>query len=130
MNETKNTGFSVDVSNLSKDQQTNYMLQKLIDDYLKMTKSPSMSDILAQSGKKEVIGELTTEHNIILQYMVKDYYQAIGLSLDDTLKSKNIEFKEGVLSKVEQECVEKLLVDYCESVTNYLQSVLKSEMAE
>ena len=121
---------NVDIKKLDNDQQTNYMLQKLIDDYLKLTNSPSMDEILEAAGKKNVPGELTTEHNMILQCMVKDYYQASGTSLEELLKQNNIEFKDGVLSSIEQECIEKILVDYCESVTIYLQSILRTKKAE
>ena len=120
----------VDIKALSKDQQANYMLQKLIDDYLKLTKSPTMDEILANSGKKGVAGELTTEHYMILQCMVKDYYQAEGTSLEKILEDEGEEFKDGVLSKVEKDCVQKILMDYCESVTNYLQSILRTKKTE
>ena len=116
---------NVDISKLSKDQATNYMIQKMIDDYLKLNESPSMKEILTKVGKVETPGELTTEHNMILQAMVKDYYDAENKSFDDELKQAGIEFKEGVLSEIEVKCVEQLLLDYCDSLNAYLQSVLK-----
>lgn len=118
----------VDISKLSKEQATNYMIQKMIDDYLKINESPAMKEILAKVGKVEIVGELTPEHNMILQAMVKDYYDAEGKSLDEDLKAANVEFKDGILSKVELDCVDRLLRDYCDSLNDYLQAVLKDVM--
>jgi len=108
------------ITTLSEEQQTNYMLQRMINDYLINLKLPTTDEILKEAGTQEEPGVLTTTHIKLLQCMVKDYYTASGGSIEISAKQKGIELKEGVLSDLEQECIDKLLADYCKSVKDVL----------
>lgn len=117
------------VAAMNEEQQTNYMLQRMVNDYLENLKLPSTEEILKSTGGTEEPGVLTKTHIKLLQCMVKDYYQAAGGSIEISAKQKGIELKEGVLSDLEQECVDKLLADYCKSVKDVLDQTA-TEVAE
>lgn len=108
------------LADMSDEKQTNYMLQRMINDYLIKLDLPSTEDILLYADKKEEPGVLTPTHIKLLQCMVKDYYKATGNSIELTAKQKGIELKEGQLSSLEEECIDKLLADYCKSVKEVL----------
>ena len=108
------------LAEMSDDKQTNYMLQRMINDYLAKLDLPSTEDILSNVDINEEPGVLTTTHIKLLQCMVKDYYKASGGSIEVTAKQKGIELKEGVLSELEEECIDKLLADYCKTVKDVL----------
>ena len=106
------------IASMSDEEQTNYMLQRMINDYLTKLKLPSTEEILKEAGEEEIPGKLTIAHIKLLQCMVKDYYKAAGGSIEISAKQKGIELKEGVLSELEEECIDKLLADYCETIKN------------
>ncbi len=108
------------LAEMSDDKQTNYMLQRMINDYLAKLDLPSTEDILNNADIKEEPGVLTKTHIKLLQCMVKDYYKASGGSIEVTAKQKGINLKEGELSSLEEECIDKLLADYCKSVKEVL----------
>ena len=108
------------LAEMSDDKQTNYMLQRMINDYLAKLDLPSTEDILGNADLKEEPGVLTKTHIKLLQCMVKDYYKASGGSIEVTAKQKGIQLKEGELSSLEEECIDKLLADYCKSVKDVL----------
>ena len=108
------------LAEMSDDKQTNYMLQRMINDYLANLDLPSTEDILNNVDIKEEPGVLTKTHIKLLQCMVKDYYKASGGSIELTAKQKGISLKEGELSSLEEECIDKLLADYCKSVKEVL----------
>ncbi len=108
------------LAEMSDDKQTNYMLQRMINDYLANLDLPSTEDILNNVDIKEEPGVLTKTHIKLLQCMVKDYYKASGGSIELTAKQKGITLKEGELSSLEEECIDKLLADYCKSVKEVL----------
>ena len=108
------------LAEMSDDKQTNYMLQRMINDYLANLDLPSTEDILNNVDLKEEPGVLTKTHIKLLQCMVKDYYKASGGSIELTAKQKGITLKEGELSSLEEECIDKLLADYCKSVKEVL----------
>ena len=108
------------LAEMSDDKQTNYMLQRMINDYLAKLDLPSTEDILSNVDISEEPGVLTKTHIKLLQCMVKDYYKASGGSIEVTAKQKGIELKEGELSSLEEECIDKLLADYCKSVKEVL----------
>ena len=111
------------LAEMSDDKQTNYMLQRMINDYLAQLDLPSTEDILNNVDLKEEPGVLTKTHIKLLQCMVKDYYKASGGSIELTAKQKGITLKEGELSELEEECIDKLLADYCKSIKNVLDEV-------
>ena len=104
------------IATMTDDKQTNYMLQRMINDYLAKLKMPSTEEILKNVNQTEEPGVLTRTHIKLLQCMVKDYYKASGGSIEISAKQKGIELKEGTLSSLEEECIDKLLADYCKSV--------------
>lgn len=108
------------VATMTDDKQTNFMLQKMISDYLKKLELPPMEQILKKSNQVEEPGILTETHIKLLQCMVKDFYKATGRSIEVTAKQKGITLKEGTLSTLEQECVDTLLADYCKSIKQLL----------
>lgn len=108
------------IATMTDDKQTNYMLQRMISDYLQKLELPSMEEILKKDGDNEIPGVLTDTHIKLLQCMVKDYYKASGGSIEISAKQKGITLKEGTLSVLEQECIDKLLADYCKSVKTLL----------
>ena len=118
------------ITTLPEEQQTNYMIQRMINDYLINLKLPTTDEILKEAGAQEEVGVLTPTHIKLLQCMVKDYYQAAGGSIEISAKQKGIELKEGVLSDLEQECVDKLLADYCNSVKKVLDETANEATAE
>ena len=103
------------IATMTDDKQTNYMLQRMISDYLAKLELPSMEEILKKNNEVEEPGVLTETHIKLLQCMVKDYYKASGGSIEISAKQKGITLKEGTLSKLEEECVDKLLADYCKT---------------
>ena len=108
------------LADMSDEKQTNYMLQRMINDYLAKLDLPSTEDILHNADLTEEPGVLTPTHIKLLQCMVKDYYKASGNSIEITAKQKGITLKEGELSSLEEECIDKLLADYCKSVKEVL----------
>lgn len=108
----------------SEEQKSNYMLQRMIEDYLKKLNLPSMAKVFEKTGEKEEAGVLTKTHVRLLQCMVKDYYLAIGSNFDESVKSRGITIVDGTLSDLEQECVDKLLTDYCKAVNIALSSII------
>lgn len=113
------------IAGMSDDKQTNYMLQRMINDYLATLKLPSTEEILKNIEVEEQPGVLTRTHIKLLQCMVKDYYKASGGSIELTAKQKGIELKEGELSSLEEECIDKLLADYCKTVKDVLDEAAK-----
>jgi hypothetical protein len=108
------------IATMTDDKQTNYMLQRMISDYLAKLQLPSMEEILKKTNQVEEPGVLTETHIKLLQCMVKDYYKVSGGSIEISAKQKGITLKEGTLSKLEEECVDKLLADYCRTIKNLL----------
>ena len=113
------------IAEMSDDKQTNYILQRMINDYLTTLELPSTEDILNYNDMKEEPGVLTKAHIKLLQCMVKDYYKASGGSIELTAKQKGITLKEGELSSLEEECIDKLLADYCKSLKEGLDEIAK-----
>ena len=111
------------IATMPDEKQTNYMLQRMINDYLTTLKMPSTEEILSQANVKEEPGVLTKTHVKLLQCMVKDYYTATGKNIEDEAKEKGVELVEGELSALEQETVDKLLVDYCTNVKEILDKI-------
>ena len=111
------------IATMPDEKQTNYMLQRMINDYLTTLKMPSTEEILSQANVKEEPGVLTKTHVKLLQCMVKDYYTATGKNLEEEAKEKGVELVEGELSALEQETVDKLLVDYCTNVKEILDKI-------
>lgn len=114
------------VAQMNEEQQTNYMLQRMVNDYLDNLKLPSTEEILKSTGGTEEPGVLTKTHIKLLQCMVKDYYKTLDKSIEETAKEKGIELKEGELSDLEQETIDTLLADYCKSI----QDLVEAENAE
>lgn len=108
------------IATMTDDKQANYMLQRMISDYLAKFNLPTMEEILKKTNEVEEPGVLTETHIKLLQCMVKDYYKMSGGSIEITAKQKGVTLVEGKLSKLEQETVDKLLADYCKSVKNLL----------
>ena len=108
------------IASMTDEKQTNYMLQRMISDYLEKLELPPMEEILKKENKVEEPGVLTETHIKFLQCMIKDYYKAIGGSIEISAKQNGITLKEGTLSSLETECLDKLLADYCKSVKNLL----------
>jgi len=111
------------IATMPDEKQTNYMLQRMINDYLTTLKMPSTEEILSQANVKEEPGVLTKTHVKLLQCMVKDYYTATGKNIEEEAKEKGVELVEGELSALEQETVDKLLVDYCTNVKEILDKI-------
>lgn len=108
------------VATMSDEKQTNYMLQRMISDYLAKLELPSIDVILKKKGQVEAPGVLTESHILLLQCMIKDYYKASGGSIEISAKQRGIKLQEGTLSEIEKECLDKLLADYCKSIKNLL----------
>ncbi len=109
-----------DFSTYTDEERNLYMLKKLIEDYLELTKSPPMSDILIKAGVEDKKSELTKPHIQVLQCMVKDYYSSIGKDIEQMAKDSNITLVDGELSDLEKACVETLLNDYSKTMIAYL----------
>lgn len=108
------------VATMTDEKQTNYMLQRMINDYLSKLELPSIDVILKKKNQVEEPGVLTESHILLLQCMIKDYYKASGGSIEISAKQRGIKLQEGTLSELEKECLDKLLADYCKSVKNLL----------
>ena len=108
------------IDTMSDDKKANYMLQRMISDYLSKLELPSMEEILKKQNQVEEPGILTDTHIKLLQCMVKDFYQASGSSVEIAAREKGITLKEGILSSIEKECIDNLLTDYCKSVKNVI----------
>ena len=108
------------VATMSDEKQTNYMLQRMISDYLAKLELPSIDVILKKKDQVEEPGVLTESHILLLQCMIKDYYKASGGSIEISAKQRGIKLQEGTLSEIEKECLDKLLADYCKSIKNLL----------
>lgn len=106
--------------NTASAEQTNFMLKRMISDYLEKLKLPTMEEILKKVNEVDQPGELCTTHVKLLQCMVKDYYKATGKSIEVAAREQGITLKEGELSKLEEKCIDQLLADYCQSVKNSL----------
>ena len=117
------------LAEMSDDKQTNYMLQRMINDYLAKLDLPSTEDILSNVDINEEPGVLTTTHIKLLQCMVKDYYKASGNSIEITAKQKGITLKEGELSDLELETIDTLLADYCKIVQELVEGEKAKEQA-
>lgn len=111
---------SFDFSGFTPEERTDYLIKKLIDDYLELTKAPSMKEILDKIGLADKKGELTKAHIQVLQCMVKDYYTSVGKNLEDEAKASGITIVDGELSDLEKACIEELLNDYCKTIISYL----------
>lgn len=114
-NDIKN---NINIDEMSDEKKTNFMLQKMIDEYLTKLKLPSCNEMLKKEGHSEKPGELTKTHIILLQCMVKDFFTASGESIEKVAQEKGITLKEGTLSTLEEACVDRLLADYCASLKN------------
>ena len=108
------------IGTMSDEKQANYMLQRMISDYLAKLELPTMEEILKKQDQVEEPGVLTETHVKLLQCMVKDYYKASGNSIEAVARQNGITLKEGVLSSIEKECIDNLLTDYCKSIKNVL----------
>ena len=106
----------INIEEMSDEKKTNFMLQKMINDYLERLNLPSCNDMLKKEGHSEKPGELTKTHIILLQCMVKDFFTASGESIEKVAQEKGIELKEGTLSTLEEACIDKLLADYCKGL--------------
>ena len=106
--------------NVNETEQTNFMLKKMISDYLNKLKLPTMEEILAKVNEVDQPGQLCPTHIKLLQCMVKDYYKATGQSVEVVAREQGITLKEGELSNLEKKCIDQLLADYCQSVKNSL----------
>ena len=102
-------------------KQTNLMIQSMIGDYLKKLNLPTLPEILKKVNENYEPGVLTEMHVKLLQCMVKDFYTATGESIEILAKQQGIVLKEGELSKIEKDCVDNLLEDYCKSVKAQLE---------
>ena len=111
------------IATMPDEKQTNYMLQRMINDYLTALKMPSTEEILKEAAIEEEPGVLTKTHIKLLQCMVKDYYTATGKNIEDAAKEAGVTLVEGELSPLEQECVDQLLVDYCSNVKEVLDKI-------
>lgn len=114
-------------ANVSDTEQSNYMLKRMISDYLAKLNLPTMEEILKKVNEEDKPGVLSSMHIKLLQCMVKDYYKAIGQSIEIAAKEQGITLKEGELSKIEEECLDKLLSDYCLSVKNAMEQAPAAE---
>ena len=107
-------------ANVSDTEQSNYMLKRMISDYLAKLNLPTMEEILKKVNEEDKPGVLSSMHIKLLQCMVKDYYKATGKSIEVAAREQGITLKEGELSKLEEKCIDQLLADYCQSVKNSL----------
>lgn len=108
-------------------ENTNFMLKRLISDYLAKLNLPTMEEILAKVNEVDQPGILNSMQVKLLQCMIKDYYKANGQSIELVAKEKEITLKEGELSSLEKECLDKILADYCQKV---IDSVEQPQSAE
>lgn len=122
-----NVTEEVAVTNINDTEQANFMLKRMISDYLAKLNLPTMEEILNKVNEVDQPGVLGNMHIKLLQCMVKDYYKATGQSIELAAKEQGITLKEGELSKIEEECLDKLLADYCQSVKNAMDQAIVSE---
>ena len=122
-----NVTDEVTVTSVNDTEQANFMLKRMISDYLAKLNLPTMEEILKKVNEVDQPGVLSSMHIKLLQCMVKDYYKATGQSIEVAAKEQGITLKEGELSKIEEECLDKLLADYCQSVKNSMEQVSASE---
>ncbi len=86
------------------------ILQQLVNDYLRYNGKKTITDILADNGKKEEIGVITPAHKIVLQQMVYQFVKKQGRNINDEIESGHQVL--GVLSKTEVKYVDVLLSMY------------------
>ena len=122
-----NVTDEVTVASVNDTEQANFMLKRMISDYLDKLNLPTMEEILNKVNEVDQPGVLGNMHIKLLQCMVKDYYKATGQSIELAAKEQGITLKEGELSKIEEECLDKLLADYCQSVKNAMAQAPVSE---
>lgn len=112
------------IASMTDEKQTNYMLQRMISDYLNEIDLPPIEKYLEREGQKEEPGVLTTTHIKLLQCMIKDFYKANGGSIEISAKQKGIKLVEGTLSELEKETLDKLLADYCKNIKDQLDGTI------
>lgn len=111
------------LASMTDEKQTNYMLQRMIAEYLNEIDLPSINTLLEKEGQKEEPGVLTTTHIKLLQCIIKDFYKANGGSIEISAKQKGIKLVEGTLSDLEKETLDQLLADYCKNIKDQLDAV-------
>lgn len=93
--------------------QRNKTIQEMINSFLSDNHMPTITEMMAKSDKKEVLGVLTPTHKIVLQQMIKHQYPDID---DRIRKSRNSSDGRGqilgVLSSTEASLVDELLEEY------------------
>ena len=117
----------VSVTNSSDTEQANFMLKKMISDYLAKLNLPTIEEILDKVNEVDQPGILSSMHIKLLQCMVKDYYKATGRSIELVAREQGITLKEGEFSKLEEECLDKLLADYCQGIKNAMEQAPAAE---
>lgn len=115
------------VTNTSDTEQANFMLKKMISDYLAKLNLPTIEEILDKVNEVDQPGILSSMHIKLLQCMVKDYYKATGRSIELVAREQGITLKEGEFSKLEEECLDKLLADYCQGIKNAMEQASVAE---
>lgn len=83
------------------------ILQQLVNDYLRYNGKKTITDILADNGKKEEIGVITPAHKIVLQQMVYQFVKKQGRNINDEIESGHQVL--GILSETEVKYVDVLL---------------------
>lgn len=86
------------------------IIKEMVNDYLKNQNMPTITEMRAKEGKKDIIGIVTTDYRIVLQEMVKKYTDRhnIDLHADSQKKSSLL----GILSKREKIIIDMLVESY------------------
>ena len=93
--------------------ERNKDIQEMVNAFLSDNHMPTITEMMAKSDKREVLGVLTSNHKIVLQQMIRREYPDI----DDRIRSARNSSDGrgqilGVLSSTEANLVDDLLINY------------------
>ena len=84
--------------------------QRMVNDYLKSENRPTITEMRAHVGKRDILGILTSDYKAVLQEMVRRYTIEKGINLYNSDQKKSGVM--GVLSDKEKQVVDMLLQVY------------------
>lgn len=93
--------------------ERNRAIQEMVNSFLKDNHMPTITEMMAKSDKREVLGILTPTHKIVLQQMIRHEYPDIDARIRNARNSSDGRGQIlGVLSSTEAALVDELLEKY------------------
>jgi len=95
--------------NYSNDKNVNFIIQLIVDGYLKTNNQKSMKELLKMDNIEEEKGVIYNYHIIFLQTMFIEELKILNIDLQEEVKKNGEEFEFGKLSKFETSYLENKL---------------------